>query len=341
MLASISEYLRNGLLRKVIFRFLGGIIGLIIVLGLLFFPWIVRLPFHQNVMIFTLLYITLAQAWNIIGGYAGQVNLAFAVYFGIGGYTSSLLFLHAGVTPWLGMLIGGLVAAIIAWILSFPLLRLRGPYFAIGTLALGFAALVAVGKTTLIGGSIGLWLPIHSPSLYYMEWSDKTPYYYMILTITVLTIALVYKINKSRLGIYLKAIKQDEDAARSLGIKVPKYKTFAMVISSFIAAIGGTFFTQYLMYINHSTVFDPLITIKAIIITVLGGLGTVTGPILGGLILTPLSEYARAFLAGYGKAFDYIIYGFTILIVAVYNVKGLIFTINRVLKTAKSRWSLI
>jgi branched-chain amino acid transport system permease protein len=292
-------------------------------------------------MIFTLLYITLAQAWNIIGGYAGQVNLAFAVYFGIGGYTSSLLFLHADITPWLGMLIGGLVAATIAWILSFPLLRLRGPYFAIGTLALGFAALVAAGKTTLIGGSIGLWLPIHSPSLYYMEWSDKTPYYYMILTITVLTIALVYRINRSKLGTYLQAIKQDEDVAQSLGIEVPQYKTFAMVISSFIAAIGGTFFTQYLMYINHQTVLDPLITIKAIIITVLGGLGTVTGPILGGLILTPLSEYARAFLAGYGQAFDYIVYGFIILIISVYNVKGLVFTINKMLRAAKSRWKLI
>jgi len=316
-------------------------IGLIVAVGLLFFPMIVKYPFHRNVMIFTLLYITLAQGWNIIGGYAGQVNLAFAVYFGIGGYTSSLLLIHANMTPWLGMLIGGVVASIVGWIMSFPLLRLRGPYFAIGTLALGYAALVAAGKTSLIGGSIGLWLPIHSPSLYYMEWIDKTPYYYMVLIFTVLTVVLVYKIDRSKLGIYLKAIKHDEDAAQALGINATKYKTFAMVISSFIAALGGTFFTQYLMYCNHMTVLDPLITIKAIIITVLGGLGTVTGPIIGSIILTPLSEYARAYLAGYGQAFDYIVYGFIILIVSVYNVKGLVSTINTLLRSAKSSWRLI
>lgn len=336
MFTSVNEVSKKKLTNRIVSKAAVVGIGFIVAAGLLFFPLIVKYPFHRNVMIFTLLYITLAQGWNIIGGYAGQVNLAFAVYFGIGGYTSSLLLIYANMTPWLGMLIGGVVASIFSWIMSFPLLRLRGPYFAIGTLALGFAALVAAGKTSLIGGSIGLWLPINSPSLYYMEWSDKTPYYYMVLTLTVLTVILVYKINRSKLGIYLKAIKQDENAAQALGINAAKYKTFAMVISSFIAALGGTFFTQYLMYCNHLTVLDPLITIKAIIITVLGGLGTVTGPIIGSIILTPLSEYARAYLAGYGQAFDYIIYGFIILVVSVYNVKGLVFTINTLLRGAKS-----
>ena len=332
-----KKSLANGIVSKTAVK---GI-GLIVAFGLLFFPILVKYPFHRNVMIFTLLYIMLAQGWNIIGGYAGQVNLAFAVYFGIGGYTSSLLLIHANMTPWLGMVIGGVVASIFSWILSFPLLRLRGPYFAIGTLALGFAALVAAGKTSLIGGSIGLWLPIHSPSLYYMEWTDKTPYYYMVLVFTALTVVLIYKIDRSKLGIYLKAIKHDEEAAQALGINAAKYKTFAMVISSFIAALGGTFFTQYLMYCNHLTVLDPLITIKAIIITVLGGLGTVAGPIIGSIILTPLSEYARAYLAGYGQAFDYIVYGFIILMVSVYNVKGLVFSINTLLRNVRSSWRLI
>lgn len=291
---------------------------------LLLFPVIFPLPFPQHIMIMIFLYATLAQAWNIIGGYTGQISLGHAVYFGAGAYTSTLLLMKWSLSPWLGMLAGGALAVGLSLIIGYPCFRLAGHYFAIATIAVGEIAQISMVNWKGGGGAVGLFLPILDESFANLEFhTTKVPYYYIALGIAAITFFVTYLIEKSWLGFYFRAIKGDLDASRTLGINITKYKSISLAISAFFTAIAGTFYAQYILFIDPESVLPLMLSILICLVAVLGGVGGVWGPFLGALVLVPLSEFTRTYLGGGGKAIDLMIYGALIVLIARFQATGL------------------
>jgi branched-chain amino acid transport system permease protein len=304
--------------------------GVILAIVLLTFPFIFKKPFPQRMMILIFMYALLGEAWNILGGYAGQVSLGHAIFFGLGAYTSSFMLIRWGITPWLGMVAGILIAVVISIIIGYPCFRLAGHYFAIATIAAGEIVAITFLNWKLMGGAIGLFLPLLDESLLNFEFhSSKAPYYYIILAMLVITVFITYRIERSRLGFYFRAIKNDRDAARSLGIDLTKYKLIAMIISAALTAMAGTFYAQYLLFIDPHTVLPLMLSIQVCLIPVLGGTGTIAGPIIGSCILIPMAEYTRVYLAGKVSGLHLFLYGLLIIVFAVFQPAGLMGLVQR------------
>lgn len=292
---------------------------------LILLPHFITSPYFQHVLIFIFIYTALGSAWNIIGGYAGQWSLGHAAFFGIGAYTSTLFLMHFNLTPWIGMILGGIVAMMVSLCVGFPCFKLRTHYFAMATITFGEIMRLIFLWLPFTEGAMGLTLPIGNiPSLYHMLWANKIPYYYIALSMTLGVILLTYQIDRSRLGLYLKAIKQDEDAARNLGINATQYKMIAMGISSFLTAMMGSLYAQYTQYIDPEAVMPFMLSLFMILIPIFGGLGTIFGPVLGGIILTPLAEMTRVLLGGKGVGLDSILYGAVIIIFSIYFPGGVV-----------------
>ncbi len=304
--------------------------GVVMTIALLAFPLVFKKPFPQRMMILIFMYALLGEAWNILGGYAGQVSLGHAVFFGLGAYTSTTLLMKLGLTPWLGMVAGVFIAMVVSIIIGYPCFRLAGHYFAIATIALGEIVAITFLNWKFVGGAIGLFLPLLDESLLNFEFhSSKAPYYYIILAMLVVTVFVTYKVEKSRLGFYFRAIKNDPDAARSLGIDLTKYKLIAMIISAALTAMAGTFYAQYVLFIDPHTVLPLMLSIQMCLIPVLGGTGTIAGPIIGSLILIPMAEYTRVYLAGKVSGLHLFLYGLLIIVFAVFQPAGLMGLVER------------
>jgi branched-chain amino acid transport system permease protein len=281
-----------------------------------------NIHFH-HVLIMFMLFATLSQAWNVIGGYAGQVSFGHATFFGIGAYAALVLLKKFGLTPWAGMLIGGGVAVILAVLIGYPVFRLKGHYFAISTFAVAEIVERLFMNWDFVEGAIGLPAPVLPENLFNFMWyKDKMPYFFIAFVLFVLGLLLAYKIERSRLGFYFRAIKQSPDAAEGLGIDTTKFKMVAMIISAFLTALCGSFYAQYILYIDPPSVLSLDISIKIVLVTVLGGAGTIIGPILGSAILIPLSEYSRILLGGTGRGVDLIVFGALILVISVFQPQG-------------------
>lgn len=270
----------------------------------------------------------LGSCWNIVGGYAGQLSLGHGTFVGVGAYTSTLLLNIFGLSPWIGSFIGALLAAIIGLIVGFLCFRfrIRGIYFALITMAIAEIMKLWFEHTERFGATSGLFLKIiRGPSAFaFFQFQAKWPYYLVILGMVVIVLLICFLIEHSRMGFYLKAIRGDEDAARCLGVSAFKYKCVAMVISCFLIAFGGTFYAQYRMYIKPDLLMGIHFSVEMVIPTVIGGWGTIFGPILGALLLIPLAEFSRllaefirnTFHVTGLKGFQLITYGF-ILILAI------------------------
>jgi branched-chain amino acid transport system permease protein len=293
--------------------------------ALVAFPLLVTLPFPRHVMIMIFLYATLAQAWNLLAGYCGQISLGHAVFFGAGAYTSSVLARELALTPWLGMLAGALVAVVLSQCIGYPVFRLRGHYFAIATIAVGEIVQTLVINWDWLGGARGLFVPIRRPdSLWNFQFHEsKQMYYWIALGFLLLALGITRRIEGSRTGYYFRAIREDQEAAASLGIPVASYKLRAMGISAALTALGGTFYAQYILFIDPESVFPLSLSILVCLVAVLGGVGTLWGPLLGAAILVPLSEGTRVWLGGTGKALDLLVFGALIVAVSVIQPGGL------------------
>ena len=299
------------------------IAGAALLLLLLVFPQVISQPFYLHLMILVFLYGMLGGAWNIVGGYAGQVSLGHAVYFGIGAYTSTMLLMEYNISPWLGMLAGMLIAVVVSVILGYPCFRLKGHYFCIATIALGEIFFVLFVNWEWIGGAVGKSLPIMTQSLANFQFANKMFYYYIALFFLAVQIAFTYFLEKNYFGYYFQAIREDQDAARSMGIEITRYKMIAMAFSAIFMAMGGTFYAQYVLFIDPESVLPMMLSIQVCLIAILGGVGTVFGPILGAMIMIPLSEFVRAWLGGSGSALDLVIYGLLIMVISVAKPSGL------------------
>jgi branched-chain amino acid transport system permease protein len=308
----------------------GAILFGLLLLAALAFPIVYRLPHPRDLAIRVLLYAMLAQAWNILAGYCGQISLGHAVFFGAGAYTSSILQTTLGWNPWIGLLAGTAVAVALSLLIGYPCFRLRGHYFAIATIAVGEIVQTLAINWDFIGGARGLSLPFRKDSLLAFQFqTSKYPYYYIILTLFALCMLVSWRIERTRLGYYFRAIRDDPAAAQSVGISIRRYKLIAMAISAAFVAAGGSFYAQYVLYLDPDSVFPLSLSILICCLAVVGGTGTLWGPLVGAALMVPLSEYTRIRFGGTGGAVDLLIYGGLLTSVAVFQPAGLVGLVRR------------
>lgn len=288
-----------------------------------------NINFH-HVLIMFLIYASLGEAWNIITGLGGQTSFGHAAFFGIGAYAPAVLFLKHGINPWLGMLVGALVATALSALVSYPVFRLKGHYFAIATLAVSEIVFQLFLSWPYVEGATGISIPVTPEGFRNFQFhSSKLPYLYIAWVGFIVTLLVFRAIEKSKFGYYLRAIRESEEAAMAIGIDPRGNKLRAMMISAFITAVFGSIYAQYILYIDPFMVFSMSVSMKIVLLTVLGGLGSLWGPVIGAAILIPLSEYTRILFGGTGKGIDLIIFGLLIIMVACFQPQGLIGLLER------------
>jgi len=274
-------------------------------------------------MILVFMYAMLGVAWNIMGGYAGMFSFGTAAFFGIGAYTSTWLLTAHGVSPWLGLLAGGIVAALTAAAIGWPCSNLRGHYFAIASIAFAEIVRTHFNNWKLVGAAEGLMIPITPGGLRVFQWNQsKEGYYYVALVLLALALLACWAIARSRMGFYFRAIKESHELAMTLGISFVRWRLAAIMIAAFIAAASGTLYAQYVLYIDPESVLVLPISVQVVLVTMLGGAGSLPGPVIGAAVLVPLSEITRAQLGARGTGVDMILYGALITLISVYQPKG-------------------
>jgi branched-chain amino acid transport system permease protein len=275
-------------------------------------------------------------AWNIMGGYAGMFSFGQVAFFGIGAYTSSFLLITCHINPWLGLVVGGLIAALVGAAIGYPCSNLRGHYFAIASIAFGEIVRTHFNNWKLVGAAEGMTLPMLPESFKnFMFHSSKLPYYYIMLAFLLISLGVCYFVATSKMGYYFRAIKESHDVAKVLGIHVVAYRLIAIMISAFLTAMAGTFYAQYVLYLDPESVLILPISIQIVLIAMLGGAGSVMGPVIGAAILMPVSEITRVLLGHKGTGVDMMIYGALITLISVYQPKGVWGLFSNIGKRAK------
>lgn len=289
--------------------------GAVLLVAAVAAPWLVPGNW-TNILIITLLFVFLCVAWNIVGGFAGQFCIGHSLFLAAGAYTSTLLYTHLGISPWIGMLAGGVVAATIGAFIAWLSFRYSLPHlsFALVTIALAMLGFLAISSIDFLGASRGLTLPVRGSAWDYHFRSDIS-YYYVILAQVVGAILLTQWLYGSKIGLYFRTIRDNERAALAIGVPPLRYKILAMAISAFLTAFAGVFYAQFLLYVEPKTFAGLTIVIEVILFTVVGGTGTIWGPVIGPLLLVPLGEVLRARLGGEAPGLHLLIYG--ILLVTV------------------------
>ena len=313
-----------------------GLVAVALLAAALLFPAFVTLPYPRDVLIRIFLFATLAQAWNILAGYCGQISLGHAIFFGTGAYTSGIFVAREIASPWIAMVVGALLAVALLQVVGAPVFRLRGHYFAIATIAVGEIVHILAVNWDFIGAARGLYIPIKRPdSLVNFQFhQSKAVYYYIVLGLLLLGLGVTRFLERSRLGYYFRAVREEQEAAASLGVPVARMKRVAFAISAALTAACGTFYAQYLLFIDPESVFPLSLSILICLVAVLGGVGTLWGPLVGAAVLIPLGEVTRIYLGGTGKALDLVIYGALIMVVSVVQPAGLVGAIRRFRRAA-------
>lgn len=270
---------------------------------------------HMLILVF--MWTTIGMSWNLLGGYCGQVSFGHAAYFGVGAYTAGILYSKLGVSPWWGIPFSIIIVGIFAFILGFIVLRLRGPFFALATLASGeVMRITAENLVDFTGGSLGIMVQERT-------WVGKIWYYYIILLVTAATFLLMKKLIESKLGYYFVAIREDQDAAESLGINTTLYKTIALCLSGALTGIAGAFYTNYMGYIDPNVVFALHdISIITIMIVMVGGVATFWGPFVGAIIMVFLAEFIRS-MPGLGTAHQ-TLFGILLIVIIIFLPNGIV-----------------
>ncbi len=300
----------------------------VIVAAVALLPQVMTNVYYQNILILVLLYTALSQSWNLLGGYCGQISLGYALYFGIGAYATVLLYMKADLLPWLGMVAGGGVAAVVALAIGWPCFRMRGHYFSIATIVIAEMGLLAVLNWDWAGAAMGFELPFVPDSWWLLSFGrDKVPYILVALGLAAATWAAAWIMEDSTWGYWWRAVKDNPEAAESLGVSVLRSKLAAAAISAFFTAVGGGFYALFLQHIDPDAVMAFRFSLLMALPAVLGGIGTLWGPMLGAAILVPLDELTRSYssyLVGSGRGVELITYGGLVMIIALARPDGLI-----------------
>jgi branched-chain amino acid transport system permease protein len=307
-------------------RHAGRAVALVAVAAaLLVYPFVLTAPFWQNTGVLALTFAIAAGGWNLLGGFAGQVSFGQAVFFGVGAYVTAVL-VRAGWSPWPTMAVGAVGAAAVAAIMGFAVFRLRGHYFAIATIAAGEIALAVVMDLDALGAARGLTIPLADTNgLWTLQFSirDKTPYYLVALALFAVASLMLWVILRGRFGSYLRAIRDDQDAASAAGIAVRRYKLLAFAGSAALTAVAGSYYSMFVLFVDPPSVFALSISISIALMAMLGGAGSLWGPLIGAWVLLLLQEATRTQLGGSGRAGDLLLFGAAIIVIAIYEPRGL------------------
>jgi len=306
--------------------FLLGSIFVILLLLPLFFS-------HYVLGIFVLIfyYAYLGQSWNILTGYTGDISLGHSLYVGIGAYISVMLSMFFGVSPWIGMFVGGLGASLVGLFVGFLGFRfgLKHVYFVLLTIAFAEIGRLAVLHLKPLGQLMGLFIDF-KPSLVNFQFRENIYYYYIGLAFVVFSLIIVRVIEISKLGRYMVAIREDEDAAESLGVNAFKYKMIAIGISAFMTSLAGTFYANYVFYLHPSTVMSMGLSIEIILRPIIGGTGTLFGPVIGSFLISPLAEISRSYFSKAGlEGLHIVIYGALLITATLFFPRGVYSYIKR------------
>src|SRR5260221_556604 len=270
-----------------------------------------------------------ASAWNIVGGYAGQVSVGHPVFFGVGPYSAVTAFVHLGLPPIAGAPVGMGLSVLIAAVIGVPTLRLSGHYFSMATIAVAELVRVLSSTSDFLGGAQGLGGPAMPRTVLDLSFISATPYYYIFLSVLAFLLGLTWWIEQSRMGFYLRAIKDSERAARSLGVSSPHYKLYAYMLSAAFTSLAGSLYLCMFGFVDPESGFGILISVKMLVMAALGGAGQLFGPLVGALILVPLEELSNSYLGGQGAALTFLVYGAIIATIARFLPSGLLSLLGR------------
>ncbi len=325
-----------------------------LVFALIVYPFVMTLPFPRHIVIMALLFGTMGTAWNILGGFAGQVSFGHGVYFGIGAYVAAYFYKTSALSPlvtWpLALVFSGLAAVLI----GLPTFRLRGHYFVLASVFIMESIYTVVANWDRVGGAIGIEYPVHrarglADAVWHFQFhGTKLPYYFLALALFLGVLAVAWRVQRSPLGLFLVALREEQEAAQSLGVDVTRAKLVALVISAAFTTLCGILYAQYVLYVEPASTISLLISLEIAFIAIFGGIGTLWGPALGAFIIVPVTELLRAHLSGRmaldisalatgglwarlqyyfsggGGQIDILVYGLLIILIARYQPRGIL-----------------
>ena len=284
--------------------------------------------YMMHIFILVIMWSVIGMSWNLLGGYCGQVSFGHAAFFGMGAYTAGIFYYKLGWSAWWGLPLSIAVVGLFSLVFGFIVLRLRGPYFTLATLAIGEVLRVtAENLQGLTQGNLGIMIEERT-------WITKIWYYYVILLMAACTFLLIKKVIGSKLGYYFVAIREDIDAAESLGINTTFYKTIALCLSGVLTGLAGAFYINYMGYIDPQVVF-PLydISIVAVMVVMVGGVATFWGPFVGAVIMVLFSELIRS-IPLLGEAHQ-TFFGILLIFIIIFLPNGIVGDFNKLKRLAR------
>jgi branched-chain amino acid transport system permease protein len=295
-------------------------------------------PYWVNILAYTYLFAALAAAWNIIGGFGGQFSLGHGVFFAIGAYSVARMYLDLGLTPWLGIFPAAALATIVALLISWPTFRLRGPFFAIATMAINEACFALANYTdSITGGPRGILVPFRA-GLSNMIFIERWKYALLMFCFMTIVVLITVWLRRARLGHYLLAVRADEDAARAAGVNVLKVKLQGMALSAFLTGIGGGLFAMYVRVLDPPTLFSlPDIGVKFALISLIGGIGTIIGPVVGAILIVPLESWLRGAIGGDIPGGHLIVLGAILVAASLFLKRGIVGAVLAALRRRRER----
>jgi len=302
--------------------------------SLLILPLAINNAFVSHVFITICLFAALSTAWNIVGGFAGQMSLGHAVFYGIGGYTGVILF-NMGISPWFSMFVGAAIGALVGMVISYPCFRLKGPFYTLASIAfLEVFRVLALHFNGLTGGATGLMIELRL-GWTWMVFRERWPALLIVFGMLLGTLAVAWMVRRSRLGFYLVATRERESAARAAGVRTVRVRLIAVAISSALCAMLGTFHAMYLTFIEPAAMFSLAFSIQFAMFALIGGVGTVVGPLLGAALLVPIIEWARAALGAAALGLHGFVYGLVLILAVLFMPNGIMGAIKRFARTAQ------
>jgi branched-chain amino acid transport system permease protein len=293
------------------------------------YPLLLSSPFQQRLGALVLLYAIAASAWNIVGGYAGQVSVGHVVFFGCGAYAAMGAYAKFGLSPLFGLPGGIVIAVVLAAAIGVPTLRLSGHYFSMATIAVAETARLIVTNTDWLGAAVGLSGPTVPRNIFDLSFISALPYYYLFLAILAITLVITWLMTNSRMGFYLRAIKDSERAARSLGAPATRTKLYAYMLSAALTSVAGALYAMMFGFVDPESWLGILISVKILIMAALGGAGLLFGPLVGAAILVPLEEISNNLLGGRGAGLTFVVYGAIIVLIARFQPGGILSLFKR------------
>lgn len=297
------------------------IVGLVILLALIVIPLVANISIsNMSILVSVLLYMYWASAWNILGGYAGLFSLGNGIYIGIGAYVTACLYSYAGIAPWIGIILSGIITGLFSIILSYPTFRLQSIYYSFATFALlnvmltFFKNFSNLGSIDL-GGAEGFRIAASGNDPANMVFTSKLPYYYIILALLVIILIVSYAISHSKRGFYFRALSANAGAASSLGVSVMRMKIEAQFISAFFCAVGGGFYCMFIRLIDPTKMFGSELSINVMIMAVVGGANTLLGPILGGGVMYTINCLVTVYCSNIAGLANMIFGGILMLVI--------------------------